>query len=236
MDRSNVIEHVKKLGKAARVLDVGGSVNGWSGEVVTHILDIQKPADPLRDGTTFFAGDANEPEVWADVERDVAQNGLFDFVICTHTLEDIVNPAFVCRMMSKFGAAGFVATPSKYVELVSHACTGMDHGLNYLGYIHHRWIMTVRNGAYTAFPKIGFIETDPFIRVACEKGGFRALHVALQELGVWWERDIELCVVNNNYMGPDRESVLQMFREGLFDDDVDAAVKRSVVAAAPVAT
>jgi hypothetical protein len=75
--------------------------------------------------------------VWSKIEEDVSKNGKFDFCVCSHTLEDIINPEFVQSMINKYCKSGFVAVPSKYQE-----CTrNIPHNGTYRGYIHHRYIV-----------------------------------------------------------------------------------------------
>ena len=54
--------------------------------------------------------------VWEKVEEHVDQYGKFDFCLCSHTLEDIINPFYACKMIEKTCKSGFIAIPSKYIE------------------------------------------------------------------------------------------------------------------------
>ena len=69
------LENAREL----RVLDVGGGLNSWSGDLVTDILDID-----AREGVVLHSGDINLASTWVNLGSNE-----FDFVNCTHTLEDI---------------------------------------------------------------------------------------------------------------------------------------------------
>lgn len=53
------------------------------------------------------------------------------------------------RMLGRIALEGFIAVPSKYVEL-SH-----PEG-PWLGYSHHRWICSMRSGVLKLYPKLRF--------------------------------------------------------------------------------
>lgn len=60
----------------------------------------------------------------------------FDFVICSHTLEDIRDPIWVCQEMNRIGKQGYIETPSRLTE----SCRGVESRQR-SGYWHHRWLV-----------------------------------------------------------------------------------------------
>lgn len=77
------------------------------------------------------------------VQRDVCasdpwpfEDGMFDVVLCTQTLEDLRDPVRVCEEMARVGKAGYVETPAAAVELAR----GVESPL-WCGWHHHRWLV-----------------------------------------------------------------------------------------------
>jgi hypothetical protein len=64
----------------------------------------------------------------------------FDFVVCSHLLEDIRDPIWACSELQRIGKAGYIEVPSRIEE----QCRGVEHP-SYAGYYHHRWLIG-RNG------------------------------------------------------------------------------------------
>ena len=135
-----------------------------------------------------FNFDITNPDLWIDVLKFVEENGKFDFAICTHTLEDIMNPGFVSNQISKIAKEGYIAVPSKFREL-SRNIDGP-----YRGYIHHRYIFNIENEVFVAYPKINLIEFDSdFDRIANMDENFF-------DLSFYWKEEIPICYVNDNYL------------------------------------
>ncbi len=194
-DRSHVINHLR-TNKKLRVLDVGYSASTWSSEFTTHYVDII----PVDHAKVAFIGDINFPQVWDAVDEDVSKNGPFDYCICSHTLEDIINPVFVANMINKYCKSGFVAMPSKFLEMTR----GIDG--NYRGYIHHRYIYNIENNQLVGYPKLNFIEHDSrFDALANQYSSDKA------EIQVYWDGGFRLTIVNDNFMGPTVKSVLNYY-------------------------
>jgi hypothetical protein len=195
-DRKDVITFLESK-KFKRVLDVGYSANTWSSLFVTHYIDINQSDKNKK----MFKGDINMPFVWDEIEKDVNENGKFDFVICTHTLEDIINPYYVTLMLEKYANMGFIAVPSKYEEFT--------RGVNgpYMGHIHHRYIFNKENDEFVGYPKLNFIETDNTFSKISDKKQFNN-----GELQFFWKDSISLKIINNNYMGPNVDSVLSYYQ------------------------
>jgi hypothetical protein len=66
----------------------------------------------------------------------------FDFASCTHVLEDLRDPLWVCSELQRVAKAGYIETPSRIVE----QSRGVEHPL-YAGFYHHRWLVSVEEGA-----------------------------------------------------------------------------------------
>jgi len=95
------------------------------------------PIPPLGGDTEFFTRDtwlqrdicSHEPYPFADKE--------IDYVICSHTLEDIRDPLWVCSEMIRIGKRGYIEIPSRIWE----SCRGFEPGI--VGLAHHRWLIDI---------------------------------------------------------------------------------------------
>lgn len=124
-----------------KVLDVGGG--GGVSMFSTHVIDQMEYGMWLKDWKPKSVSISHEN--W--VVRDVCDRSpwpypdkFFDFVICSHILEDVRDPIWVCQEMSRVGKAGYVETPSSLLELTSGLNPGKE-GKMWVGYLHHRWIV-----------------------------------------------------------------------------------------------
>lgn len=197
--RDEVLEYVRKRKAEGtfRVIDVGGTVGGWSAPIVDAIVDIN---DPGSEKIEWFKVDINDPEGWIPLEDHVRSNGKYDFCICSHTLEDIVCPAFVSRKLSSIAKAGFVAVPSKFVEMTR----GVDGP--YRGYVHHRWVFDVKNDECVGYPKLNFLEHLVDADNMADDDPNR------KDLSFWWTTKVPLRIINDDYMGPTVQAVYDMYK------------------------
>ena len=145
--RQCVLDYVKKNKKTNpdyRVIDIGGGLNPWAGEIVDAYLDINNP----RGLENIFAGDMNDSRVWDQIK---ASGPKFDFSICTHTLEDIRNPVFVLEKITSISNSGYISMPSKHTEFSNHESNFWN------GSCHHRWVFSIKSddqGEYLFFMPI----------------------------------------------------------------------------------
>jgi len=212
-----------------RLIDLGGSMNPWVKEHVTHYFDILSPHEYLKSSPLYtekvqqakaFVGDINDGYGWEEVYDDVKENGKFDFAICTQTLEDIRNPSYVLRSLPRIAKQGFISVPHKYRELNLVEGFGPDTqkewGLNkaYIGYFHHRWIFTIIDGPkLRLFPKLEFIACVEHIQELIKGKPIE------NELSFWWKDDIPFEIINEDFLGPNPPSMFSLYvkylREGL---------------------
>jgi Methyltransferase domain len=64
-------------------------------------------------------------------------DGQFDFVVCSHTLEDVRDPVWVCGQLERIAKAGYIEVPSRLEEL-SYGVQGP-----WVGWGHHHWLSEV---------------------------------------------------------------------------------------------
>lgn len=217
-----------------RVLDVGGGFNSWLGDLVTDIIDI----NPREGVVTVHQGDVHDPNLWSGFKDDE-----FDFVNCTHLLEDVRDPQFVARQISRVGKAGFVAVPTARQEF------SVRESRAYRGWSHHRWVFLPTNNGLCAMAKWPPVSSRPsflaqlFGRAAVRlsdsnlavrfliqfglplygaKASFRTVNVNGLELpdeetGVRWTGVFEVEMFESDFAG---ESSLDLFRRILRFNDL----------------
>lgn len=202
MERKHVINYIKK--NNFKVLDIGGSANSWSAEVCKHYVDL---FTPNLEGVKYFNFNINFESEWELLFDYVKDNGKFDFCICSHTLEDISLPQVCFKNFNKISKEGFISFPSKYREF------SKIEG-EWLGYIHHRWVYSFKNNNLIGYPKVNFLEFIPEISKTGNK------EPEMMDLSFFWKNEINCNIINNDYLGPCKDSVITYYRD-LQDDDID---------------
>jgi SAM-dependent methyltransferase len=71
----------------------------------------------------------------------------FDYVICSHVLEDVRDPLWVCQEMRRIARRGYIEMPSREVE----SSRGTEP--NQVGWSHHRWLATIVGNRITFLMK-----------------------------------------------------------------------------------
>jgi hypothetical protein len=101
-------------------------------------------------------GDADENERFSIndwIVRDICDRTPFpfkdkevDFVFCSHTLEDIRDPIWVCSEIVRIGKRGYIEIPSRALETTK----GIEKW-QYAGFYHHRWLIERDNNGTLVF-------------------------------------------------------------------------------------
>ena len=194
-DYISLMLKTKRTKEKFTVIDVGGTTNCWTSDFVDAICDIVSiDTDTIK----VFKININLPNEWKEVDKYVEENGKFDFSICSHTLEDISNPKFVCMKLSEISKEGYIAIPSKFRELARFECSTHP----YRGYIHHRWIFDIdKDNKFIGYPKINYLEHDTkFDYIATTSQN-------VADLSFYWKDEIKLDIINNDYLGPSGDAV-----------------------------
>ena len=153
-----------RIGPVDRVLDVGGWACPFNR--ANSVLDrgpfetrgfyktIGLPASQGPDlehftNETWVVRDICERTPWPFADKS------FDFAICSHTLEDIRDPLFVCAELNRVAKRGYIETPSRLAE----TCRGWESP-SIAGLSHHRWLVEYGQGQIEFTPKYHMIHGD----------------------------------------------------------------------------
>ena len=206
-ERNHVINYIKRKKKENpnfKVIDIGGTAAGWSHSVIDYIVDINKP-EINNKNIKYFSLNINYETQWEELFNFVQINGKFDFCICSHIIEDIALPQVLLNNLKNISKEGFIAIPSKYREL------SKIEG-KYMGYIHHRWIYSIKNNKLLGFPKVNFIDHEQkLVNISNPSQD-------ISDLSFFWKNSVPYSIINNDYLGPSVEHVIKYYDELLLDD------------------
>ncbi len=219
-----------------RVIDVGGRYNPWADESTDAYVDLY-PTE--SEGKQIFVGNICEPEVWETIRA----SGPFDFSICTHVLEDIRDPFFVAARLATISKAGYVSVPTKHSELSnveSRFYLGYCHH-RWIFSVRGQG-ENLEAVALAKFPVVQYFNNKlrPFFKLVHALGRWeimakverrlgifpggggidwidRSLVGHHTELGIWWERDLPIRALMDDYSGESCLEAADLYRHHLRD-------------------
>jgi hypothetical protein len=133
---------LERLGDDDLLLDVGGWAKPfWRADWVIDLLpyetrgryaDAAGPPEPDRfSAATWVQRDVCDREPWPFADDQ------FAFALCSHTLEDVRDPVWVCSELCRVARAGYLEVPSR-LEEQSWGVQGP-----WVGWGHHHWLIDV---------------------------------------------------------------------------------------------
>jgi len=138
MLRESVELVARRLEPSDQLLDVGG----WYAPFARADWVIDLMPHATRGPSSAPGAERFTADTW--VERDICDrepwpfaDDQFDFAICSHTLEDVRDPVWVCAELNRVARAGYLEVPSRLQE--------QAWGVNgeWVGWSHHRWLIDV---------------------------------------------------------------------------------------------
>jgi hypothetical protein len=141
----NVDRILARLSPDDVVLDIGAWGRPFNG--ADYVLDQESYETRGSYGLTNQGGERERftRETW--IRHDICsrdpmpfRDKEIDFVICSHTLEDIRDPLWVCSEMNRIAKAGYIEVPSRVAE----SSRGIEPGQT--GWSHHRWLIDIEDG------------------------------------------------------------------------------------------
>ena len=187
MRPSSVQRILAEVPDDAVVLDIGG----WGKPFprADWVLDLMP-----YDTRGVYGYETHDPERFTEdtwIQRDICDHtpfpfadGSIDFVTCSHTLEDIRDPIWVCQEIQRIGRAGYIETPSRLEEQTA----GVQGP--WVGWGHHRWLVEEVDGG------LEFVFKH---HVMCGReeahlppGFLDGLDEDLRTLAFWWEGSFDV--------------------------------------------
>lgn len=146
MNQEHARDIESKLADDASVIDIGGGAAAFPR--ADWIID----ARPFEERGTLLKNKNTEQqdrfteETWVQLDlcsRDKWPFGdkQFDYAVCSHVLEDVRDPIWLCSEISRISKAGYIEVPNRAVE----QSKGIEHP-RLAGYYHHRWLVSNCNG------------------------------------------------------------------------------------------
>ncbi|MCB9072280.1 MAG: methyltransferase domain-containing protein [Bdellovibrionaceae bacterium] len=165
MHKSSLPEVLNRIKDTDVVLDIGGWANPF--ERANYVLDALSYDTRGKDGQigvperftkdTWIQWDICNRQPWPFKDKQ------FDFAICSHVLEDIRDPLWVCSEMIRVAKSGYIETPTREAELLYGV-----QSYEFTGFQHHRWFVENVNG------QLFFTQKTPLSHT--EQNGFYLIH------------------------------------------------------------
>jgi Methyltransferase domain len=109
------------------------------------------PPEESFSAATWVRRDICDREPWPFPDKH------FDFVICSHTLEDVRDPLWICSELTRVGKAGYVEIPSRLFE----TSRGVERP-GMAGLSHHRWLIDIEGSHLRFWQKLHMIHERRF--------------------------------------------------------------------------
>ncbi len=165
------------------VLDVGGGASPFPrADYVLDLLAYEErglygqPPDPATEQfteRTWIRRDMCKRERWPFDDRS------FAFSVCSHTLEDVRDPLWVCEELIRVSRAGYIEVPSRLEE--------QSYGVHgpWAGWSHHRWLVDLAGDQLTFVfkPAVLHARSDAHFPV----GFWESLRPEQRVTRLWWE-------------------------------------------------
>ncbi len=199
-DLGGLVEHLRKRkaqNPACRVLLIGGGPAGWPKDICDAVLG---------GAASTFPGDLSDPEAYRAILAHIGRHGRFDYVIAPHVVQTLARPSVLLERLPLLAEAGWITTPSRYLEMLRPE--GAHRGFG-----HHRWGADHVDSALVLAPKTPQIEHLVFPHAAAWEQAPERF-----ELQVGWRGGLSFEILGGEGALPRSEDVLKLlggFFEGL---------------------
>jgi hypothetical protein len=184
MNLSNAQRIHQSLDEKAVVVDIGGGAFPFSR--ADHIIDMIPYDDRGNNGSFDFTSERFSRETWHMIDINHHEpwpfdDNFFDYAVCSHVLEDIRDPIWVCSEICRIAKAGYIEVPSRVLE----QSLGVEHPC-YAGFYHHKWLVEYQGGRLTFKDKPHNLHALPEAIVA-KVGVFNEINPRYQFTCFEWE-------------------------------------------------
>ena len=200
-----------QIGESDLVLDIGGWVQPFRrADYVLDVLPFETRGvfGSLGNGRERFSRDTWTVHDVSSLQPLPFKTGQFDFVVCSHVLEDIRDPIRLCSEISRIGKRGYIEVPSRMAE----STLGLE-GEKYAGYCHHRWLVEIENSEIIFRFKPHLLHES--WKFCFPSSRVHSLNEALCVSWCFWEGSIkcrEIIQISRECMERELESYIRQFR------------------------
>ena len=226
---ANVPEVLARIRPSDVVLDVGGWARCFNR--ADHVLDLfpyHTRGRCYRDAMdlgpqggevehfsaeTWHERDLCDREPWPFADKSI------DFCTCSHTLEDLRDPLWLCSEMVRVARRGYIEVPSVGFELSRGREPGVPVGLS-----HHKWIVDVdaERSHVTFTPKLHFVHGERHLSLPATFGG--AMPIDRQVSWLFW--DGSFTSSEGWYTREQLAEVVRSFGAGVEEMSADPAMEK----------
>ncbi|MBN1913034.1 MAG: methyltransferase domain-containing protein [Candidatus Omnitrophica bacterium] len=158
MFEKNALLIMGELKESDIVLDIGAWFKPFNR--ANWVVDIMPYDTRGRAGSCAGTNEYFSKETWlnldvCDGKKLPFKDKEIDFVICSHVLEDVRDPVFLCSEIVRVGKRGYIEVPSMLSEL----SLGVE-SKKYAGRYHHRWLVDIRDNRIDFLFKPHFIHSS----------------------------------------------------------------------------
>lgn len=140
MDLEYARKLLDRIPPTAQVVDVGGGASPFPRADV--VLDARAFAErPVHREMPLSYPRRFSKESWHQLDLCERRpwpfpDKQFDYAVCSHLLEDVRDPIWICAELCRIAKSGYVEVPSRVLE----QSRGVESP-HYAGYCHHRWLV-----------------------------------------------------------------------------------------------
>jgi hypothetical protein len=159
-------EKIKKILSNIKDSDLVLDIGGWTKPLAraNYVLDYNSYETRGKMGHIGDGPEQFNKNTW--IMHDICsrkpfpfKDKQFDFVFCSHTLEDVKDPAWVCSEIIRIGKRGYIETPSRWIESKKGVGGSLKFPQKLAGYFNHSWFVEVIDEELT------FTTKNPLIHV-----------------------------------------------------------------------
>jgi len=189
MNSRKADELLARLAPTAVVVDIGGGASPFLR--ADYVIDgLAYEARGELDGAQKRGVERFTRETWTQLDLCARKpwpfpDRFFDFATCSHVLEDVRDPVWVCSEMRRIAKAGYIETPSRMLE----QSRGIEHPL-YAGFHHHRWLVTIDGNRLVFRQKPHSLHSCGRAIVA-EVGVWRRLNPRYENCALEWQGNFQ---------------------------------------------
>ncbi|MEM8670150.1 MAG: methyltransferase domain-containing protein [Planctomycetota bacterium] len=176
------------------VIDVGGGMAAFArADWIIDALPFDEQGKLLRESdtqrsvrfqrNTWVQFDLCSRKPWPFEDKQ------FDFAVCSHVLEDVRDPIWVCSEISRIAKAGYVEVPSRALE----QSTGIEHP-KLAGYYHHRWLVSINDQELEFRQKPHLLHVTPSA-IVTKVGFWKTINPKHQFETFYWTDELSCCEI-----------------------------------------